>query len=126
MMGGNMGTKKPVHPNDHVNKSQSTNDVFPTAMHIAIALKAKEKLLPSLKLLEKELYKKSKEFSKIVKVGRTHLQDATPLTLGQEFSGYHSQLKKCIIRIEAALKEIYNLAQGGTAVGYRIKYAKKF
>ena len=96
MMGGKLGSKKPVHPNDHVNKSQSTNDVFPTAMHIAIALKTKEKLLPSLKLLEKELAKKSKEFKSIVKVGRTHLQDATPLTLGQEFSGYHAQLKKCI------------------------------
>ena len=93
MMGGKMGSKKPIHPNDHVNKSQSTNDVFPTAMHIAIALKTREKLLPSLKLLEKELTKKSKEFKKIVKVGRTHLQDATPLTLGQEFSGYHFQLK---------------------------------
>ena len=81
MMGGKMGTKKPVHPNDHVNKSQSTNDVFPTAMHIAIAMKARKKLLPSLKLLEKELGKKTKQFKKIVKLGRTHLQDATPLTL---------------------------------------------
>ena len=117
MMGGKMGTKKPIHPNDHVNKSQSTNDVFPTAMHIAIALKTKRKLLPSLILLEKELRKKVKEFNKIVKLGRTHLQDATPLTLGQEFSGYHSQLKKCIERIEKALDEIYYLAQGGTAVG---------
>ena len=117
MMRGKMGSKKPIHPNDHVNKSQSTNDVFPTAMHIAIALKTKNKLLPSLILLEKELSRKSKEFRKIVKVGRTHLQDATPLTLGQEFSGYHSQLKKCITRIETSLKEIYNLAQGGTAVG---------
>jgi len=117
MMRGKMGTKKPVHPNDHVNKSQSTNDVFPTAMHIAIALKTKKKLLPSLKLLEKELRKKVNEFNKIVKLGRTHLQDATPLTLGQEFSGYHSQLKKCIERIEKALDEIYYLAQGGTAVG---------
>ena len=96
MMGGKMGTKKPVHPNDHVNKSQSTNDVFPTAMHIAIAMKTKNKLLPSLKLLEKELFKKVRQFKNIVKLGRTHLQDATPLTLGQEFSGYHSQLKKCI------------------------------
>ena len=112
MMGGKLGSKNPIHPNDHVNKSQSTNDVFPTAMHIAIALKTKEKLLPSLKLLEKELLKKSKEFKNIVKVGRTHLQDATPLTLGQEFSGYHAQLKKCITRIEAALKEIHYLAQG--------------
>ena len=126
MMGGKMGTKKPVHPNDHVNKSQSTNDVFPTAMHIAIAMKAKNKLLPSLKLLEKELGKKVKEFGKIVKLGRTHLQDATPLTLGQEFSGYHSQLKKCIERIEGALKEIYYLAQGGTAVGTGINTKKNF
>ena len=104
MLGGKMGSKKPVHPNDHVNKSQSTNDVFPTAMHVAIALKTKEKLLPSLKLLEREILKKSKEFKKIVKVGRTHLQDATPLTLGQEFSGYHSQLKSCITRIESSFK----------------------
>ena len=96
MMGGKLGSKKPVHPNDHVNKSQSTNDVFPTAMHISIALKTREKLLPSLKLLEKELKKKSKEFKSIVKVGRTHLQDATPLTLGQEFSGYHTQLKNVL------------------------------
>ncbi len=126
LMGGKMGTKKPVHPNDHVNMSQSTNDVFPTAMHIAIAIKTNEKLLPSLKLLEKELLKKSKEFKNIVKVGRTHLQDATPLTLGQEFSGYHSQLKKCIIRIENALKEIYHLAQGGTAVGTGLNTKKNF
>ena len=126
MMGGKLGSKKPIHPNDHVNKSQSTNDVFPTAMHIAIAIKAKEKLLPSLKLLEKELKKKTKEFKSIVKVGRTHLQDATPLTLGQEFSGYHSQLKKCIVRIESALKEIYYLAQGGTAVGTGLNTKKNF
>ena len=126
MMGGKMGTKKPVHPNDHVNKSQSTNDVFPTAMHISIAIKAKDKLLPSLKLLEKELAKKAREFKSIVKIGRTHLQDATPLTLGQEFSGYQSQLKKCIIRIENALKEIYHLAQGGTAVGTGLNTKKNF
>ena len=125
-MGGKMGTKKPVHPNDHVNKSQSTNDVFPTAMHIAIAIKSKKKLLPSLKLLEKELGKKVNEFNKIVKLGRTHLQDATPLTLGQEFSGYHSQLKKCIERIEKALNEIYYLAQGGTAVGTGLNTKKNF
>jgi len=126
LMGGKMGTKKPIHPNDHVNKSQSTNDVFPTAMHISIALKAKQKLLPSLKLLEKELKKKSNQFKKIVKVGRTHLQDATPITLGQEFSGYHFQLKKCIERIEEALKEIYYLAQGGTAVGTGLNTRKNF
>ena len=115
-----------MHPNDHVNKSQSTNDVFPTAMHIAIAIKTKEKLLPSLKLLEKELAKKSKEFKNVVKVGRTHLQDATPLTLGQEFSGYHFQLKKCITRIEYALREIHHLAQGGTAVGTGLNTRKNF
>ncbi len=126
MMGGKMGTKKPIHPNDHVNKSQSTNDVFPTAMHIAIAIKTKDKLLPSLKLLEKELKKKVKKFNKIIKLGRTHLQDATPITLGQEFSGYHSQLKKCIERIEKALNEIYFLAQGGTAVGTGLNTKKNF
>tara|TARA_B100000700_G_scaffold44049_1_gene45626 strand:+ start:2462 stop:3850 length:1389 start_codon:yes stop_codon:yes gene_type:complete len=126
MMGGKMGSKKPIHPNDHVNRSQSTNDVFPTAMHIAIAMKTKKKLLPSLKLLEKEIKKKVNQFKNIVKVGRTHLQDATPLTLGQEFSGYHSQLKKCIERIERALDEIYFLAQGGTAVGTGLNTKKNF
>ena len=126
MMGGVKGSKKPVHPNDHVNKSQSTNDVFPTAMHIAIALKSKEKLLPSLKLLALELKKKVSQFNKIVKVGRTHLQDATPITLGQEFSGYFSQLDDSIKRIENALKEIYCLAQGGTAVGTGLNTKKNF
>ena len=126
MLGGKLGSKRPVHPNDHVNKSQSTNDVFPTAMHISIAIKTKEKLLPSLKILEKELFKKVKEFKNIVKVGRTHLQDATPLTLGQEFSGYHSQLKKCIERIENAVEEIFYLAQGGTAVGTGLNTKKNF
>ena len=126
MMGGKLGSKKPVHPNDHVNKSQSTNDVFPSAMHISIAIKARDKLLPSLKLLEKELGKKVKEFNKIVKLGRTHLQDATPLTLGQEFSGYQFQLKESIKRIEIALKEIYYLAQGGTAVGTGLNTRKNF
>ena len=126
ILGGKMGTKKPVHPNDHVNKSQSTNDVFPTAMHIAIAIRARGKLIPSLKNLEKELKKKITQFNKIVKVGRTHLQDATPITLGQEFSGYHAQLKKCIERIENALDEIDFLAQGGTAVGTGINTRKNF
>ena len=109
MMGGKLGSKKPVHPNDHVNKSQSTNDVFPTAMHISIAEETIKKLLPSLKILEKELKRKSNEFKNIVKIGRTHLQDATPLSLGQEFSGYHTQVKKSIERIELALKEIFYL-----------------
>ena len=126
MLKGKKGTKKPVHPNDHVNKSQSTNDVFPTAMHIAIAMETREKLLPSLVLLNKELKKKIREFSKIVKIGRTHLQDATPLSLGQEFSGYQSQLEECIKRIEVSLNEIYYLAQGGTAVGTGINTKKNF
>ena len=126
ILGGKKGTKKPVHPNDHVNKSQSTNDVFPTAMHMAIAIRAKGKLIPNLKLLNLELKKKTKEFNKIIKVGRTHLQDATPITLGQEFSGYHSQLSKCIERIERSLEEIYFLAQGGTAVGTGLNTKKGF
>ena len=126
ILGGKVGSKKPVHPNDHVNKCQSTNDVFPTAMHIAIAIRATGKLLPSLKLLNNELKKKSKSFNKIIKVGRTHLQDATPITLGQEFSGYHAQLDKCIKRIEIALQEIYFLAQGGTAVGTGLNTKKGF
>ena len=126
ILGGRKGTKKPVHPNDHVNKSQSTNDVFPTAMHIAIAMETKNKLLPSLDLLNRELKKKVFQFKNIVKVGRTHLQDATPLSLGQEFSGYQSQLEDCIVRIKNALNEIYYLAQGGTAVGTGINSKKGF
>ena len=126
ILGGRKGTKKPVHPNDHVNKSQSTNDVFPTAMHIAIAMETKNNLLPSLELLNKELKKKVSQFKNIVKVGRTHLQDATPLSLGQEFSGYQSQLEDCIVRIKNALNEIYYLAQGGTAVGTGINSKKGF
>ncbi len=126
ILGGRKGTKKPVHPNDHVNKSQSTNDVFPTAMHIAIAMETKNKLLPSLELLNRELKKKVSQFRNIVKVGRTHLQDATPLSLGQEFSGYQSQLEDCIVRIKNALNEIYYLAQGGTAVGTGINSKKGF
>ena len=126
ILGGKKGSKKPVHPNDHVNKSQSTNDVFPTAMHISIALKTKDKLLPSLYLLNKSLKKKVKEFSKIIKIGRTHLQDATPLSLGQEFSGYQAQVQESINRIEHSLNEIYYLAQGGTAVGTGINTRKNF
>ena len=126
ILGGKLGSKKPVHPNDHVNKSQSTNDVFPSAMHIAIALEARDNLIPSLNLLNKEIKKKVMQFKSIIKVGRTHLQDATPLTLGQEFSGYQSQLEDTIIRIKHALKEIYFLAQGGTAVGTGINTRKNF
>ena len=106
ILGGKKGTKKPVHPNDHVNKSQSTNDVFPTAMHISIAKETIDKLVPNLKILENSLRKKSVEFKKIVKIGRTHLQDATPLTLGQEFSGYHEQIKKSLDRIKYCLNDI--------------------
>ena len=126
MLGGKKGSKFPVHPNDHVNKSQSTNDVFPTAMHIAISFETISKLLPSLNLLNVELKKKVSKFKKIVKIGRTHLQDATPLTLGQEFSGYQSQIEDGIIRIKDSLKEIYFLAQGGTAVGTGINTKKNF
>ncbi|MDC3089972.1 class II fumarate hydratase, partial [Candidatus Pelagibacter sp.] len=126
ILGGKKGTKKPVHPNDHVNKSQSTNDVFPTAMHIAIAIETKDKLLPSLEILNKDLKKKISQFKSIIKVGRTHLQDATPLSLGQEFSGYQSQIEDCITRIKNALKEIHFLAQGGTAVGTGINSKKGF
>ncbi len=125
-LGGKLGSKKPVHPNDHVNKSQSTNDVFPTAMHISVATETINKLLPSLKLLEKSLDRKSKEFKKIIKIGRTHLQDATPLSLGQEFSGYYEQVKKSIERIKYCLNDIYFLAQGGTAVGTGINSKKNF
>ncbi len=126
ILGGKKGSKNPVHPNDHVNKSQSTNDVFPTAMHIAITIETRNKLLPSLELLNKELKRKVSQFKNIIKVGRTHLQDATPLSLGQEFSGYQSQLEDCIFRIKNALKEIYFLAQGGTAVGTGINSQKGF
>ena len=126
IMGGKKGTKKPVHPNDHVNKSQSTNDVFPSAIHIAVAMETRNKLLPSLILLSKELKRKVSKFKNIVKIGRTHLQDATPLTLGQEFSGYNNQVEEGISRIKNSLEEIYFLAQGGTAVGTGINTKKNF
>ena len=123
---GKKGSKKPVHPNDHVNKSQSTNDVFPTAIHIAVASKTINELVPSLEFLNKNLKKKVKEFNKIIKIGRTHLQDATPISLGQEFSGYQSQLEDSIKRIKLSLNEIFFLAQGGTAVGTGINSNKNF
>ena len=126
LLKGKKGSKTPVHPNDHVNKSQSTNDVFPTAMHIAITMETKRKLLPSLNILSKDLKKKVKNFKNIVKIGRTHLQDATPLTLGQEFSGYHSQIEESIKRVKEAINELYFLAQGGTAVGTGINTRKNF
>ena len=118
--------KNKIHPNDHVNFGQSSNDTIPTAINVSVSLNIKNSLIPSLDKLIKSLTKKEKEFNSFLKLGRTHLQDATPLTLGQEFSGYQSQLKKCIIRIENALKEIYHLAQGGTAVGTGLNTRKNF
>jgi len=117
MLGGVMGSKKPVHPNDHCNMGQSSNDTFPTAMHVAIAMQARDVLLPGLEKLSKALWAKSEEFKDIIKIGRTHTQDATPLTLGQEFSGYATQVDRGIERVKLALPHIYELAQGGTAVG---------
>jgi fumarate hydratase, class II len=117
MLGGVKGSKKPVHPNDHVNMGQSSNDTFPTAMHVAIGMMARDVLLPGLTKLHAALVQKSLDFKDIIKIGRTHTQDATPLTLGQEFSGYAHQVSQGILRILKILPEIYELAQGGTAVG---------
>lgn len=117
MLGGVMGSKKPVHPNDHVNMSQSSNDTYPTAMHIACAEQIVRHLIPNLKHLHEALDAKAKSFAHIIKIGRTHTQDATPLTLGQEFSGYAAQVASAIKRIELTLPGLYELAQGGTAVG---------
>ncbi|WP_339817206.1 class II fumarate hydratase [uncultured Paracoccus sp.] len=117
IMGGEMGSKKPVHPNDHCNMGQSSNDTFPTAMHVGIAMLARDTLLPGLEKLAGALEAKSAEFKDIIKIGRTHTQDATPLTLGQEFGGYAHQVRKGIERVKACLPDIYELAQGGTAVG---------
>ncbi|KAK2560910.1 Fumarate hydratase [Acropora cervicornis] len=129
LMGGQMGSKKPVHPNDHVNKSQSSNDTFPTAMHIAAALEVQERLLPGLKKLHDALHWKANQFKELVKIGRTHTQDATPITLGQEFSGYVQQIEYGIARVEGTLGRVYELAIGGTAVGTglntRIGFAEK-
>jgi fumarate hydratase class II len=117
MLGGELGSKKPVHPNDHVNRAQSSNDAFPTAMHIAAAEESVQSLLPALRLLEKALGEKALRWKKVVKIGRTHLQDATPLTVGQEFSGYVQQIKDAQRAIKSALPAVYELALGGTAVG---------
>jgi fumarate hydratase class II len=117
MMGGVIGSKDPVHPNDHCNMGQSSNDTFPTAMHIATAMTARDVTLPGLRGLHQALQAKTKEFDGIIKIGRTHTMDATPLTLAQEFSGYTHQVAMAIRRVEAALPNIYELAQGGTAVG---------
>ena len=126
LLGGKRGAKAPVHPNDHVNMSQSSNDSFPTAMHIAAALVITHGLLPALAHLDKALERKAKEFARIVKIGRTHLQDATPLTLGQEFSGYAAQVSAGLARVRTALTELYPLAQGGTAVGTGLNSKPQF
>ncbi len=117
MLGGEMGSKKPVHPNDHVNMSQSSNDTFPTAMHIACAEEIHHRLLPALRMLRNALNDKAHAWKDIIKIGRTHTQDATPLTLGQEFSGYAKQVENGIARIEMTMPALMELAQGGTAVG---------
>ena len=117
LLGGELGSKTPVHPNDHVNKSQSSNDTFPTAMHIAVATEIHKNLIPALEMLRDGLQRKCEEFSDIIKIGRTHTQDATPLSLGQEVSGYVTQVSHGLDRIRAALPRLYLLAIGGTAVG---------
>src|SRR5437879_7948590 len=126
MLGGKLGAKEPVHPNDHVNMSQSANDSFPTAMHIAAAGRIIADLMPALSELHRELRKKEKAFAKIVKIGRTHTQDATPLTLGQEVSGYAAQVESGIARLRVAVKDLFPLAQGGTAVGTGLNSKPKF
>jgi fumarate hydratase class II len=126
LLGGKRGAKSPIHPNDHVNLSQSSNDSFPTAMHIAAALEISQRLLPALTHLQKALQAKTKQFHSIVKIGRTHTQDATPLTLGQEFSGYAAQVTSGIARVKSGLKELYPLAQGGTAVGTGLNAKRGF
>jgi fumarate hydratase class II len=126
LLGGKLGAKQPVHPNDHVNMSQSSNDSFPTAMHIAAAQHITADLIPALGALLRALRKKQKAFAHIVKIGRTHTQDATPLTLGQEFSGYAAQVESGIARLHEAVKNLYPLAQGGTAVGTGLNSKPKF
>src|SRR6202140_2065619 len=126
VLGGKLSAKAPVHPNDHVNMSQSSNDSFPTAMHIAAAMRITADLIPALGELLGALRKKGKDFAHIVKIGRTHTQDATPLTLGQEFSGYAAQVESGIRRLSVAVKDLYPLAQGGTAVGTGLNSKPKF
>jgi fumarate hydratase class II len=126
ILGGARGAKSPIHPNDHVNMSQSSNDAFPTAMHIAAAQEMSRRLIPALEHLHAELTRKTKAFASIVKIGRTHTQDATPLTLGQEFSGYAAQVASGIARIKLGLRELYPLAQGGTAVGTGLNADRRF
>ncbi len=126
ILGGKLGSREPIHPNDHVNLGQSSNDVIPSAIHISVYMDINNKLLPSLMKLEKALLKKKFEFDDVIKIGRTHLQDATPISLGQEFSGYVFQIEKSIKRIKDAQKSLLNLALGGTAVGTGINTHEKF
>jgi fumarate hydratase class II len=126
ILGGERGSKKPVHPNDHVNMSQSSNDTYPTAMHIACSEEVVHRVLPALRKLHKALYAKAEAWTRIIKIGRTHTQDATPLTLGQEFSGYAQQVENGIARIESTLPALMQLAQGGTAVGTGLNAPKGF
>jgi len=126
LLGGKLGAKQPVHPNDHVNMSQSSNDSFPTAMHIAAATRIVTDLIPALSELYRALRKKENAFAGIVKIGRTHTQDATPLTLGQEFSGYAAQVESGMARLRVAVRDLYPLAQGGTAVGTGLNSKPKF
>jgi fumarate hydratase class II len=126
MLGGVMGSKRPVHPNDHVNMSQSSNDTYPTAMHVAAAEEIHRRLLPALRHLHQALDQKAKAWAHIIKIGRTHTQDATPLTLGQEFSGYATQVANGIRRIESTLPDLMQLAQGGTAVGTGLNAPRGF
>jgi fumarate hydratase class II len=126
LLGGTLGSKTPIHPNDHVNMSQSSNDSFPTAMHIAAATEIHGRLLPALRHLQEALAERSRAFADIVKIGRTHLQDATPVTLGQEFGAYARQIELGIDRVEACLPRLYPLAQGGTAVGTGLNARPEF
>lgn len=126
IMGGKMGSKKPVHPNDHVNKSQSSNDTFPTAIHISVGLELNSRLIPAIEELCEGLCEKESEYKDIIKIGRTHLMDAVPLTLGQEFSGYAQQMKYALDRIQSVLPRVYEIALGGTAVGTGLNTRKGF
>ncbi len=126
MLGKELGTYNPIHPNDHCNLGQSSNDSFPTAIHIAVVIQTNEHLIPAIQNLHNAIEKKRKQFQDVIRIGRTHMQDATPLTIGQELSGFSSQIQNSLKRIEISLDEVYFLAQGGTAVGTGLNTSKKF
>ena len=126
MAGGEMGSKHPVHPNDHVNRGQSSNDTFPTAMHLAVVDSIKTILIPAIALLRTTMHKKAIEYDHVIKIGRTHLQDATPITLGQEISGWVAQIDACVHAVDLSLVPLYELAIGGTAVGTGLNAHKDF